>query len=166
MRRMGAQHYARRGVPLDFIKFIGRWGSAAVELYVAEALCERAEWAPAVASHIVRVGPLVLGGRALDDLPNARDGGGTNAVTVSAEATSPAGASCARESHGLVKCVERPRRLRPLAPPVLAISCGSFVGPTGAQPQGEVPAFRRTHRTRLRRVPDSPESERDELEES
>ena len=50
LRRMGAQFYARRGVPLPVIQFIGRWGSATVERYVAEALAGRAEWAPILAA--------------------------------------------------------------------------------------------------------------------
>ena len=50
MRRMGAQFYARRGIPLPTVQFIGRWGSAAVERYVAEALNARASWAPFIAA--------------------------------------------------------------------------------------------------------------------
>ena len=50
MRRMGAQFYARRGIPLPTIQFIGRWQSAAVERYVAEALNARASWAPFIAA--------------------------------------------------------------------------------------------------------------------
>ena len=50
LRRMGAQFYARRGIQLPVIQFIGRWGSATVERYVAEALAGRAEWAPILAA--------------------------------------------------------------------------------------------------------------------
>ena len=50
MRRMGAQYYARRGVPLATIQHIGRWGSATVLLYVEQALEGRASWAPVVAA--------------------------------------------------------------------------------------------------------------------
>ena len=50
LRRMGAQFYARRGVPLPVIQYIGRWGSATIERYVAEALAGRAEWAPLLAA--------------------------------------------------------------------------------------------------------------------
>ena len=50
LRRTGAQFYARRGVPLPVIQYIGRWGSATVERYVAEALAGRAEWAPLLAA--------------------------------------------------------------------------------------------------------------------
>lgn len=37
MRRAGAQYYARKGVALFIIQFLGRWGSAAVEKYVGNA---------------------------------------------------------------------------------------------------------------------------------
>ena len=50
MRRMGAQYYARRGVPLAVIQHIGRWGSATVLRYVDQALEGRASWAPIVAA--------------------------------------------------------------------------------------------------------------------
>ena len=47
---MGVQMYARRGVQLPLIQFLGRWGSAAVERYVGEALADRAAWAPLAAA--------------------------------------------------------------------------------------------------------------------
>ena len=47
---MGAQFYARRGVAVSVISFLGRWGSATVERYVADALNERAAWAPIAAA--------------------------------------------------------------------------------------------------------------------
>lgn len=50
LRRMGAQLYARRGVPLPIVQFLGRWGSAAIERYVEEALASRAAWAPLAAA--------------------------------------------------------------------------------------------------------------------
>ena len=50
LRRMGAQLYARRGVPLPLVQFLGRWGSAAIEKYVGEALAGRASWAPLAAA--------------------------------------------------------------------------------------------------------------------
>ena len=50
MRCMGAQYYARRGVPLAVIQHIGRWGSATVLKYVEQALEGRASWAPVVAA--------------------------------------------------------------------------------------------------------------------
>ena len=59
MRRMGAQFYARRGVPLAIIQHIGRWGSAAVQRYVEHALEGRASWAPLVASGGLDVGQVV-----------------------------------------------------------------------------------------------------------
>jgi hypothetical protein len=37
-RRAGAQYYARRGVAVVIIQFIGRWGSATVYRYIDEAL--------------------------------------------------------------------------------------------------------------------------------
>ena len=37
MRRSGAKHFARSGVPLAKIQWLGRWGSAAVLAYVEEA---------------------------------------------------------------------------------------------------------------------------------
>jgi hypothetical protein len=40
MRRAGAQHYARMGVMLYIIQFLGRWGSAAVERYVGNAFVD------------------------------------------------------------------------------------------------------------------------------
>jgi hypothetical protein len=40
MRRAGAQHYARQGVMLFIIQFLGRWGSAAVEKYVGNAFVD------------------------------------------------------------------------------------------------------------------------------
>ena len=42
---MGAQYYARCGIPLASIQFLGRWGGATVEKYVADALSGRASWA-------------------------------------------------------------------------------------------------------------------------
>jgi hypothetical protein len=40
MRRAGAQHYARSGVMLYIIQFLGRWGSAVVERYVGNAFID------------------------------------------------------------------------------------------------------------------------------
>ena len=40
LRRMGAQFYARRGVPLFFVQVLGRWGSATIERHVADGLAE------------------------------------------------------------------------------------------------------------------------------
>ena len=40
-RRVGAQWLAKRGVPLWQIMFVGRWGSATVERYVADSHAER-----------------------------------------------------------------------------------------------------------------------------
>jgi hypothetical protein len=57
MRRAGAQCYARRGVPIAIIQFLGRWGGATVMRYVDEALHDQAahamssgEWRPASSS--------------------------------------------------------------------------------------------------------------------
>ena len=50
LRRTGAQFYARRGVALPVIQFLGRWGSAAAERYVADAPAGRAAWAPLLAA--------------------------------------------------------------------------------------------------------------------
>ena len=72
LRRMGAQFYARRGVPLAIIQHIGRWGSAAVGRYVEHALEGRAAWAPLVATGGLDVGQVVGayggGGQATLDL--------------------------------------------------------------------------------------------------
>ena len=65
LRRMGAQLYARRGVSLPVIQFLGRWGSSAVERYVAEALAGRAAWAPLVAATELD-GDAVIGTRITD----------------------------------------------------------------------------------------------------
>ena len=46
LRRMGAQFYERRGVSLSFVEVLGRWGSATIERYVADALAEKASLAP------------------------------------------------------------------------------------------------------------------------
>ena len=40
LRRSGAKHLARIGVPLHWIQFAGRWGGATVMIYVEEALQE------------------------------------------------------------------------------------------------------------------------------
>ena len=56
LRRMGAQYYARRGVPLAVIQHIGRWGSATVLKYVDQALEGRASWAPVVAAESLHDG--------------------------------------------------------------------------------------------------------------
>ena len=50
LRRMGAQFYARRGVFLSFVQVLGRWRSATIERYVADALAEKAWWAPLAAA--------------------------------------------------------------------------------------------------------------------
>ena len=41
MRREGSQLYARRGLVLYLIQFLGRWGTNTVSIYVAEALREQ-----------------------------------------------------------------------------------------------------------------------------
>jgi len=61
MRRMGAQFYARRGVPLAIIQHIGRWGSATVAKYVEHALEDRASWAPLLAAADLGPGPAAGG---------------------------------------------------------------------------------------------------------
>lgn len=61
LRRMGAQFYARRGLALPVIQHLGRWGSAAVERYVAEALEARAAWAPLAASENLDLSAVVGG---------------------------------------------------------------------------------------------------------
>ncbi|CAK0859757.1 unnamed protein product [Prorocentrum cordatum] len=50
LRRMGAQYYARRGVPMAHIEFLGRWGGPTVRKYVGDALGERVSEASRVAA--------------------------------------------------------------------------------------------------------------------
>ena len=64
LRRMGAQFYARRGLQLSVIQYIGRWGSAAVERYVADALAGRAAWAPLAAASELDLSDVVAHGGA------------------------------------------------------------------------------------------------------
>ena len=50
-RRSGAQWFARRGLPLWAIQYLGRWGSDSVRLYTAQAFAERhAEFSVRVAA--------------------------------------------------------------------------------------------------------------------
>ena len=58
MRRMGAQYYARHGVPTAFIEFLGRWGGPTVLKYIGEALRERASDASVIARRNARATPL------------------------------------------------------------------------------------------------------------
>ena len=50
MRRMGAQYYARRGVPTAVIEFLGRWGGPTVIKYIGEAQHDTASNASIVAA--------------------------------------------------------------------------------------------------------------------
>ena len=102
MRRMGAQYYARRGVPLAVIQHIGRWGSATVLKYVDQALEGRASWAPVVAA----VG---LGGEGL------AVGGG---VAVRHTALEAGSAGRTTRLGGRLPPGERRRTLAPPRPPV------------------------------------------------
>jgi len=52
-RREGAQFYARRGVELPIIQFLGRWGSDTVKRYVGEALGDQASHAAQAATRAV-----------------------------------------------------------------------------------------------------------------
>ena len=61
LRRMGAQCYARRGVPMAHIEFLGRWGGPTVRKYVGDALAERASEASRVAAAGGPEGPCPLG---------------------------------------------------------------------------------------------------------
>jgi hypothetical protein len=54
MRRAGAQHYARSGVLLYIIQFLGRWGSAAVERYVGNAFIDVAAAASLGGGHVMQ----------------------------------------------------------------------------------------------------------------
>ena len=49
-RRAGAQYYARRGVPVPVIQFLGRWGSETIFRYIGEALDATARSAARVAA--------------------------------------------------------------------------------------------------------------------
>ena len=49
-RRAGAQYYARRGVAVNIIQFVGRWGSATVYRYIDEALDASARHAAKIAA--------------------------------------------------------------------------------------------------------------------
>ena len=71
MRRTGAQHYARHGVPLALIQFLGRWGGPTVERYVGEALIERASWAS-----VASVAPTIESGFEFGAGVVVADGGG------------------------------------------------------------------------------------------
>ena len=49
-RREGAQFYTRAGVPENCVMWIGRWGSATVRLYIAEAVAQQAALAAQLAT--------------------------------------------------------------------------------------------------------------------
>ena len=70
LRRMGAQFYARRGIGLQVIQYLGRWGSAAVEKYVAEAVAGKASWAPLIAATELDVEAVVGGHSSGVELPS------------------------------------------------------------------------------------------------
>jgi len=69
-RREGAQFYARRGVELPIIQFLGRWGSDTVKRYVGEALGAQASHAAQVATRSV-VRPAGLTDSSFDDVAAA-----------------------------------------------------------------------------------------------
>ena len=122
MRRMGAQYYARRGVPLAVIQHIGRWGSATVLKYVDQALEGRASWAPVVAAE-------GLGGEGL------AVGGG---VAVRHTALEAGSAGRTTRLGGRLPPGERRRTLAPPRPPVPtdpgALGSAIFVGSGSAWP--------------------------------
>ena len=60
MRRMGAQYYARHGVPTAFIEFLGRWGGPTVLKYIGEALRERASDASVIARRNAQCDPTLV----------------------------------------------------------------------------------------------------------
>ena len=66
---MGAQYYARRGLALFTIQHLGRWGSAAVERYVAEALNARSAWAPLAAAEALDLSNVIAAANSSDAGP-------------------------------------------------------------------------------------------------
>ena len=59
-RRTGAQYYARRGVVVAVIQFLGRWGSDTVLRYIGEAMHDRAAHAASAAAAAAGDGATVV----------------------------------------------------------------------------------------------------------
>jgi hypothetical protein len=80
MRRAGAQYYARSGVMLFIIQFLGRWGSAAVERYVGNAFIDVAAAASLGGKHEMTCSlascssSLAVGNSGTEDTAAAADG--------------------------------------------------------------------------------------------